>query len=40
MFSLCGQFYEQADGMAVVSQLSSMSAGYYMEDCVEMHYSK
>ena len=36
MFSLYGQFYEQTDGMAVISQLSSMSAGSYMEDCVEM----
>lgn len=36
MFSLCGQFYEQTDGMAVVSQLSSMNAGFYIEDCVEM----
>ena len=36
MFSLYGQFYEQTDGMAVISQLSSMSAGSYMEECVEM----
>ena len=36
MFSLYGQFYEQTDGMAVVSQISSMSVGSYMEDCVEM----
>jgi hypothetical protein len=36
MFSLYGQFYEQTDGMAVVSQISSMNAGFFMEDCVEM----
>jgi hypothetical protein len=36
MFSLYGQFYEQTDGMAVVLQLSSVSAGFYMEDCMEM----
>jgi len=36
MFSLYGQFYEQTDGMAAVSQFSSMSAGFYMGDYVEM----
>jgi cytosine/uracil/thiamine/allantoin permease len=36
MFSLYGQFYEQTDGMAVILQLSSMSEGLCMEDCVEM----
>jgi hypothetical protein len=36
MFSLYGQFYEQTDGMAVISPLSYMSEGFYIEDCVEM----
>jgi hypothetical protein len=36
MFSLYGQFYEQTDRMAAVLQFSSMSAGFYLEDCMEM----